>query len=83
MKTLLLIIGLLCYGITLGQNNAALADRYFQQGAYQKAAQFYEVLQKDNPYNTKYLKRLITCFQEDQFLKNINPHNLHLFSINS
>ena len=88
MKTLLLIIGLLCYGITLGQNNAALANRYFQQGAYQKAAQFYEVLQKDNPYNTKYLKRLITCFQEvnnyekaERFLENKlldNPNLLFL-----
>lgn len=64
MKKFLLIISLFYFGKTFGQNNAALADRYFQQGVYEKAAQLYEVLQKNNPYNTKYLKRLITCFQE-------------------
>lgn len=89
MKKFLLIISLFYFGKTFGQNNAALADRYFQQGAYEKAAQLYEVLQKNNPYNTKYLKRLITCFQEvnnyekaENFLENKlldNPDLLFLY----
>ena len=58
MKKFLLIISLFYFGTTFGQNNAALADRYFQQGAYEKATQLYEILQKNNPYNTKYLKFL-------------------------
>lgn len=48
----------------LCQNNAALADRYFNQGDYEKASQLYTSLEKSNPFNTRYLKRLITCFQE-------------------
>lgn len=89
MKKFLLIISLFYFGKTFGQNNAALADRYFQQGAYEKATQLYEILQKNNPYNTKYLKRLITCFQEDNnyekaenFLENKlldNPDLLFLY----
>ena len=89
MKKFLLIISLFYFGKTFGQNNAALADRYFQQGVYEKAAQLYEVLQKNNPYNTKYLKRLITCFQEvnnyekaENFLENKlldNPDLLFLY----
>ena len=89
MKKFLLIISLFYFGKTFGQNNAALADRYFQQGAYEKATQLYEILQKNNPYNTKYLKRLITCFQEvnnyekaENFLENKlldNPDLLFLY----
>ncbi len=89
MKKFLLIISLFYFGTTFGQNNAALADRYFQQGAYEKATQLYEILQKNNPYNTKYLKRLITCFQEvnnyekaENFLENKlldNPDLLFLY----
>lgn len=77
MKKLVLIISFFYCGKMFSQNNAALADRYFQQGAYEKASHIYEVLQKNNPYNTRYLKRLVTCFQEinnyekaEKFLEN-------------
>ena len=47
-----------------GQNNSSLAESYFREGAYEKASQLFETLEKNNPFNTRYLKRLITCYQE-------------------
>jgi len=41
-----------------------LAESYFREGAYEKASQLFEALEKNNPFNTRYLKRLITCYQE-------------------
>ena len=64
MKNFLFTIVFFYSTIAPCQNNAALADRYFHQGDYEKASQLYESLEKNNPFNTRYLKRLITCFQE-------------------
>ncbi len=41
-----------------------MAESYFREGAYEKASQLFEALEKNNPFNTRYLKRLITCYQE-------------------
>lgn len=90
MKNFLFITVLFYSAVALCQNNAALADRYFHQGDYEKASQLYESLEKNNPFNTRYLKRLITCFQETnkykkaeeflhkKLLKNPNQLFLHV-----
>ena len=45
-----------------------LAENYYRQGEFKKASQIYKTLLVRNPYNTTYLKRLVTCYQEtDQF----------------
>ena len=64
MKNILLIIALFSVSFVLCQNNLSLAESYFREGEYEKATQLYESLEKNNPYNTRYLKRLITCYQE-------------------
>ena len=70
MKKILVIITLFVTGFTVGQGNYSLAENYFRQGEYKKASQIFESLFKKSPYNTRYLKRYITCLQEtDQFNK--------------
>ena len=64
MKNILLIIALFSVSFVLCQNSSSLAESYFREGAYEKASQIYESLEKNNPFNTRYLKRLITCYQE-------------------
>ena len=64
MKNILLIIALFSFSFISSQNNLNLAENYFREGEYEKATQLYESLEKNNPYNTRYLKRLITCYQE-------------------
>ncbi len=41
-----------------------LAERYYRDGEYEKATQLFKVLSDKNPFNTTYLKRLITSYQE-------------------
>lgn len=64
MKNIILIIALFSVSFVLCQNSSSLAESYFREGAYEKASQIYESLEKNNPFNTRYLKRLITCYQE-------------------
>ena len=64
MKNLFLTIILFLTCFAHGQNNSSLAESYFREGAYEKASQLFETLEKNNPFNTRYLKRLITCYQE-------------------
>ena len=64
MKNILLIIALFSFSFISSQNNLNLAENYFREGEYEKATQLYESLEKNNPYNARYLKRLITCYQE-------------------
>ena len=53
-----------------GENDYLIAENYYRQGAYEKATQFFEKLYKTSPFNTTYLSRLITCYQEtNSFLK--------------
>jgi tetratricopeptide (TPR) repeat protein len=52
------------------QNDYLLAENYYREGAYQKATQVFKKLYESNLFNTAYLGRLISCYQEtDQFLK--------------
>lgn len=70
MKKLFALIALFYVGLSYGQENFMLAENYLRQSEYEKAAEIYKNLLKRNPYNTTYLKRLATCFQEtDQYQK--------------
>ena len=52
------------------ENSYYLAETYFRQGEYQKAEQLFKELYNKSPFNTTYLNRLISCYQEiNQFLK--------------
>ena len=57
MKNLFLTIILFLTCFAHGQNNSSLAESYFREGAYEKASQLFETLEKNNPFNTRYLKR--------------------------
>ena len=51
------------------QNSFFLAETYYRQGEYEKATQIYEKLYDKSPFNTTYLNRLITCYQQtDKFI---------------
>ena len=41
-----------------------LAERYFRDGEFEKSAQLFKNLYNKNPFNTTYLKRLISSYQE-------------------
>jgi len=64
MKHLFLTLTFFVSYLAYSQNNSSLAESYFREGEYEKASQIYESLEKNNPFNTRYLKRLITCYQE-------------------
>ena len=51
------------------ENNYYLAETYYRQGEFEKATQLFKELYDKSPFNTTYLSRLISCYQEtDQFL---------------
>lgn len=74
MKHLFLVISLLisCNSFSQkseDQNSFFLAETYYRQGEYEKATQIYEKLYAKSSFNTTYLNRLITCYQQtDKFL---------------
>lgn len=59
----LLIISLFCQA---QQNEFIIAENYFRNNEYEKAIQLYKRLYDQSPYNTTYLKKLITCYQETE-----------------
>ncbi|WP_437823589.1 tetratricopeptide repeat protein [Tenacibaculum mesophilum] len=62
----LLILSLFC---NAQQNEFIIAENYFRNNEYEKAIQLYKRLYDQSPYNTTYLKKLITCYQEtEQFI---------------
>lgn len=70
MKKIITLIALLTIGVVSAQDNYRLGENYLRQGEFEKAAQVFSNLLKRNPFNTNYLKRLVTCYQEiDQFQK--------------
>ncbi len=70
MKKIVLFLLLLVGFISFAQNNYALAENYYRESEYEKASQLYKKLYDKNPFNTTYLKRLISCYQEtNHFLK--------------
>ena len=72
MTRLFLLIFLLASGFSVAQNAAQqtarneylLAENYYREGAYEKATQLYKKLYDSSPFNTSYLNRLISCYQE-------------------
>lgn len=64
MKHLFLTLTFFVSYLAYSQNNSSLAENYFREGEYEKASQLFESLEKNNPFNSRYLKRLITCYQE-------------------
>lgn len=73
------------------ENNYYLAETYYRQGEFEKATQLFKDLYEKSPFNTTYLSRLISCYQEtNQFLtaekllkeklsKNPNETFLHIY----
>ncbi|MDG2073178.1 MAG: hypothetical protein P8J28_01120, partial [Polaribacter sp.] len=47
-----------------GQDNFMLAERYYRDGEFEKATQLFKSLFEKNKYNTAYLKRLVSSYQE-------------------
>lgn len=66
MRTQILLILLFISSLSYAQNDFYLAENYFREGEYEKATQIYKKLVDKNKYNTLYLKRLITCYQETE-----------------
>ncbi len=74
MKHLLFTIFLVISCFSFGQqkedqNNFFLAETYFRQGEYEKATQIYQKLYAKSSFNTTYLNRLITCYQQTEKFK--------------
>ena len=74
MKQIFLITFLFISCISYGQqkedqNDFFLAETYYREGEYEKATQIYKKLYDKSTFNTTYLNRLISCYQQtDQFL---------------
>ena len=70
MKKIFLLIFLTITSISFSQNDYLLGESYYREGAYEKAAQVFKKLYSKSPFNTSYLGRLISCYQEtNQFLE--------------
>jgi len=48
------------------ENEFFLAENYFREGEYEKASQIYKKLYDQSPFNSTYLYRLITCYQQTE-----------------
>ncbi|KGL62388.1 tetratricopeptide repeat protein [Polaribacter sp. Hel1_85] len=47
-----------------------MGESYYREGEYEKATQVFKKLYSKSPFNTSYLSRLISCYQEtNQFLE--------------
>lgn len=64
MKHFHLIIFLFISNLSFSQNDYLLAEEYYRKGDYAKASVLYKKLVDVNRFNTTYLKRLVTCYQE-------------------
>jgi tetratricopeptide (TPR) repeat protein len=73
MKHFLLLILLTISSLSFcqeeDQNDFFLADTYFRQGEFEKATQIFKKLYDKSPFNTTYLSKLITCYQETENFK--------------
>ena len=88
MKRGLFILFLLISQVNFGQNDYLLAERYYRDGAYEKATELFKNLFNKNPFNTTYLKRLVSSYQEisqfetaEKLLKSrllTNPNHMYL-----
>ncbi len=50
----------------ISENEFFLAESYFREGEYEKATQIYKKLYDQSPFNSTYLFRLITCYQQTE-----------------
>ena len=50
----------------ISENEFFLAENYFREGEYEKATQIYKKLYDQSPFNSTYLFRLITCYQQTE-----------------
>lgn len=66
MRTLFFILFLAISSISYAQNDYLLAESYYREGAYEKATQIFKKLYTKSPFNTTYLSRLISCYQETE-----------------
>jgi tetratricopeptide (TPR) repeat protein len=57
-----------CIAQNTPQSDYLLAENYYREGAYKKATQVFKKLYDKNPFNTNYLVRLISCYQESEEL---------------
>ena len=69
MKPFFITFFLLISAFTFGQrsedqNNYFLAETYYREGEYEKATQIFKKLYEKSSFNTTYLNRLISCYQE-------------------
>ncbi|MGJ8745887.1 tetratricopeptide repeat protein [Polaribacter sp.] len=70
MKTIIFLFFITISSIGFSQNDYLLGENYYREGAYEKAAQVFKKLYTQSPFNTTYLSRLISCYQEtEQFLE--------------
>jgi tetratricopeptide (TPR) repeat protein len=66
MKKLFLLFFLTISSFSFSQNDYFLAESYYREGEYEKAEQFFKKLYAKSPFNTTYLSRLISCYQETE-----------------
>jgi tetratricopeptide (TPR) repeat protein len=66
MKKLCLLIFLTITSFSYSQNDYLLGESYYREGAYKKAAAVFKKLYSNSAFNTTYLTRLISCYQETQ-----------------
>ena len=64
MRKVILLFFIFLNSFSYGQNDYMLAERYYRDAEYEKAIQLFKALYTKNPYNTTYLKRLVTSYQE-------------------
>ena len=75
MKNSFIVIFLLISTFSVAQdaaqNDFFLAETYYRQGEYEKATQIYKKLYDKSPFNTTYLNRLISCYQQTDNYKTV------------
>ncbi len=70
MKKLFFLFFLTISSISYSQNDYLLGESYYREGEYEKATQIFKKLYNKSPFNTTYLSKLISCYQEtEQFLE--------------
>lgn len=60
----ILILFVCCFSLQIYAQEPQLAEQYFRNGEYEKAASLYKTLFEKNPYNANYLNALIDCYQQ-------------------
>jgi tetratricopeptide (TPR) repeat protein len=75
MKQFFAILFFLISGFVAGQeiseNEFFLAESYYREGEYEKATQIYKKLYDQSPFNSTYLYRLISCYQQTESFETV------------